>query len=41
MAPRHRSNTGFTGIRQRAAGHFAAEFTAGGVRMWLDTFYTK
>ncbi|KAK1631026.1 hypothetical protein QYE76_005341 [Lolium multiflorum] len=41
MAPRRRSNTGFTGVRQRAAGHFAAEITAGGVRVWLGTFYTK
>ncbi|KAK1614926.1 hypothetical protein QYE76_020443 [Lolium multiflorum] len=41
MAPRRRSNTGFIGVRQRAAGHFAAEITAGGVRVWLGTFYTK
>ncbi|KAK1699128.1 hypothetical protein QYE76_015825 [Lolium multiflorum] len=41
MAPRRRSNTGFIGVRQRAAGHFASEITAGGVRVWLGTFYTK
>ncbi|KAK1682898.1 hypothetical protein QYE76_043746 [Lolium multiflorum] len=41
MAPCHRSNTGFIGVRKRPAGHFAAEITAGGARMWLDTFYTK
>ncbi|KAK1620755.1 hypothetical protein QYE76_026272 [Lolium multiflorum] len=41
MAPRLHSNTGFTGVRQRAAGHFTAEITAGGVRVWLGTFYTK
>ncbi|KAK1632047.1 hypothetical protein QYE76_006362 [Lolium multiflorum] len=41
MAPRRRSNTGFIGVRQRAAGHFASEISAGGVRVWLGTFYTK
>ncbi|KAK1603505.1 hypothetical protein QYE76_037152 [Lolium multiflorum] len=40
MAPRRRSNTGFIGVRLRA-GHFAAEITAGGTRVWLGTFYTK
>jgi hypothetical protein len=41
MAPRCRSNTGFTGVCQQATGHFAAEITAGGVRVWLGTFCTK
>ncbi|KAK1603598.1 hypothetical protein QYE76_016372 [Lolium multiflorum] len=41
MAPRRRSNTGFIGVRLRPAGHFAAEITAGGTRVWLGTFYTK
>ncbi|KAK1684057.1 hypothetical protein QYE76_044905 [Lolium multiflorum] len=41
MAPRRRSNTGFIGVRMRPAGHFAAEITAGGTRVWLGTFYTK
>ncbi|KAK1679696.1 hypothetical protein QYE76_040544 [Lolium multiflorum] len=41
MAPRRRSNTGFIGVRLRPAGHFAAEITAGGARVWLGTFYTK
>ncbi|KAK1630731.1 hypothetical protein QYE76_005046 [Lolium multiflorum] len=40
MAPRRRSNTGFIGVRLRP-GHFAAEITAGGTRVWLGTFYTK
>ncbi|KAK1647970.1 hypothetical protein QYE76_065775 [Lolium multiflorum] len=41
MAPRRRSNTGFIGVRLRPAGHFVAEITAGGTRVWLGTFYTK
>ncbi|KAK1603194.1 hypothetical protein QYE76_016564 [Lolium multiflorum] len=41
MAPRRRSNMGFIGVRPRAAGHFASEISAGGVRVWLGTFYTK
>jgi hypothetical protein len=41
MNPRRRSNTGFTGVRKKHAGHFVAEITAGGSRVWLDTFYTK
>ncbi|KAK1691858.1 hypothetical protein QYE76_008555 [Lolium multiflorum] len=41
MAPRRRSNMGFIGVRLRPAGHFAAEITAGGARVWLGTFYTK
>ncbi|KAK1612850.1 hypothetical protein QYE76_036523 [Lolium multiflorum] len=41
MAPRRRNNTGFIGVRLRLAGHFAAEITAGGTRVWLGTFYTK
>ncbi|KAK1609139.1 hypothetical protein QYE76_032812 [Lolium multiflorum] len=41
MAPRRRSNTGFINVHQRHEGHFAAEITAGGARVWLGTFYTK
>lgn len=41
MAPCRRSNTGFIGVRLRPGGHFAAEITAAGVRVWLGTFSTK
>jgi hypothetical protein len=41
MAPCRRNNTGFIGIRKQPAGHFTAEITASGVRVWLGTFYTK
>jgi hypothetical protein len=41
MAPRCRRNTGFIDVRKRHAGHFVAEITAGGARVWLGTFYTK
>ncbi|KAK1613268.1 hypothetical protein QYE76_036941 [Lolium multiflorum] len=44
MPPRRRtnhSNTGFTGVRLRPGGCFAAEISAAGVRVWLGTFNSK
>src|SRR5664279_2037495 len=44
MPPRHRahlSSTGFVGVRARPGGHFAAEISAAGERVWLGTFNTK
>ena len=44
MPPRCRANlssTGFVGIHAWPGGHFAAEISAAGERVWLGTFNTK
>ncbi|KAK1662089.1 hypothetical protein QYE76_050248 [Lolium multiflorum] len=44
MPPRLRTNhasTVFFGVRFQPEGHFAAEISVAGVRVWLGTFSTR